>query len=722
MRPISTLAVLLCCAFAPAQDAWTEFLAKREAGPDGQPRWLLVWLDTATNVASQKGDDTLLHLMVAQDLQVQPLSAPAKLALLNRTELPPNTAWVLLSPAGEIAEKGRGIPEGTKLLEILRRNGLEPRWERREAFLQTHPEQGEVLAEQLREALSLALTRMMQARLEKRIPSGTPEQFSPGCEIPNTSEGARFASDLLRPAREAFLRFLELPGPQPRPNFWIPSFMGPLELLGGHLAPDWQEPRTRFLHRLARDFEEDAEDVLLPLNLGQFGAEALPFLKAMIQSRIADPDQPWPPSNLLSAARVISRRVPEAEVLSLLDQVPLPPLGQEPTPEAWKDHLQTRQTLLGLKLQLQIRLERWSEAAQSLAELRSLGGQRLSKEDLGRRVPAKAREQAELKAILDLPPAPDPVPPLSPPPLRLVLLGQAPWLKIWLSLKDKATLATWSPRELRWEVAGVQEVTQIRSAQNWDAKPRWVLMREKQVLASGETCPEPEALAQRLAAEGPNRLQRLETYLQRHPEHRDVRRRRMRLLRERMPNPALEPLLVEDARLLEAQADLGPIPNWTPDPAAWPGAAQRVLPQVETTLEHWPGSTQTWRAWIAWSAFHPAQPSALKLAQRLPLWGNPGAWASQLPKEVHRAVGDELRRQGRFEEMRQWFQAAWDALDHRPPKDLPRWQQNWRAQQLRDWEEGILKPLREALKALRREPELQALERQWAVMQGKEVK
>jgi hypothetical protein len=115
---------------------------------------------------------------------------------------------------------------------------------------------------------------------------------------------------------------------------------------------------------------------------------------------------------------------------------------------------------------------------------------------------------------------------------------------------------------------------------------------------------------------------------------------------------------------------------------------------------------------MAWARFHPSSPSPLSFARTLPVWGSGSRWASRLPKEVHETVAEELRGAGRFEEMRAWFQEAWDGLDKRP---LPAFRAfgNFRAtilQQRRDQGESIAMPLKEALTVLRRNAEVKQVE------------
>lgn len=108
------------------------------------------------------------------------------------------------------------------------------------------------------------------------------------------------------------------------------------------------------------------------------------------------------------------------------------------------------------------------------------------------------------------------------------------------------------------------------------------------------------------------------------------------------------------------------------------------------------------------------------LAQDLPLppLKSTREWTARLPREVHRAVAAELRAQGRFEDMRAWFQAAYAGLDGRPLRDdrgsvIP-WVQAARKAET----EAIVLPLREALAVLRRDAEFLALEPRWAELSG----
>jgi hypothetical protein len=209
----------------------------------------------------------------------------------------------------------------------------------------------------------------------------------------------------------------------------------------------------------------------------------------------------------------------------------------------------------------------------------------------------------------------------------------------------------------------------------------------------------------------PSRYQRLGDIIRRNPEHTAARRARAELAFGRMPNGHLEVTLAEDARLAQMPPDLRN-KAWTPNPELWQWAAMKVLPEAERELRAWPSRVSAWRLWMGWAHLHPTQPSPLAFARTLPVWGSESRWASRLPKEVHDTVAEELRGVGRFEEMRAWFQEAWDGLDKRP---LPNFggMGGFRTEllkQRKEQGEAIAAPLKEALTTLRRNAEVKLVD------------
>ncbi len=133
------------------------------------------------------------------------------------------------------------------------------------------------------------------------------------------------------------------------------------------------------------------------------------------------------------------------------------------------------------------------------------------------------------------------------------------------------------------------------------------------------------------------------------------------------------------------------------------------MPDLEAALRRWPGSAALWRQWVGWAAFLPGPPSALALAEGLPIFGSRAAWKSRLPAAAHQAIAAEFQRSRRLEAMADWYLEAWRVLvegarelepDTLPPEAQPH-------------EDAIVEALRQALKALGRTQELQEVERIW---------
>jgi hypothetical protein len=213
-------------------------------------------------------------------------------------------------------------------------------------------------------------------------------------------------------------------------------------------------------------------------------------------------------------------------------------------------------------------------------------------------------------------------------------------------------------------------------------------------------------------------LQRLQGLLSAQPDHLPARRERAELLMRRMPNRWLEPALAEDAAKALIDLEFDPKAAWKPDPSLWAGAAQQALPALEQAIRIWPNRTYLWKAWITWARFHPAQPSVLALAQSVAFWSPKGDWRSWLPYEVQRAVAAELKRQGNFPAMRDWFRSVWETLDQRPLRSLYRGEQTWIMQRRQEEKTAVFQPLRDALAALDCTQEQAELERVFGEMMG----
>jgi hypothetical protein len=304
------------------------------------------------------------------------------------------------------------------------------------------------------------------------------------------------------------------------------------------------------------------------------------------------------------------------------------------------------------------------------------------------------------QALLDLlhsKPEPDLPPPPAPAPIRLSLFGAPAWAKDWSQLARAADFAPWGADELRWQAPSPEDAA-LRTRLGW-SEPRWMAIQGADtILASGTDLPERRLLALQLSAAGTSRLQRLATFIRRNPEQLDARRERFRLLRPHLGDPELTPLLAEDAARAWIPLDFpqdacGPLQPWQTQ-------AGKLLPELEAALGRWPSSRSLWRLWVSWQPFRPVPLSPYGFALSLPVPRAPGPWLADLPTELHRAVAAELRAGGRYGQMRDWFQAAWDAaqlarLDPAGNREM------------------LYQGLAEALTALHQKTALQELNRQY---------
>jgi hypothetical protein len=399
-----------------------------------------------------------------------------------------------------------------------------------------------------------------------------------------------------------------------------------------------------------------------------------------------------------------------------------------PDTEGWESARAAHTALAIAKVLPLIQLGKEGEALATLEEARHLAGSTWQGfANPGFMFPFSLDDSRLTEAIrtaLKKPPLPDPPPPPAMPPLRLSTLGQPPWAESWGQLRHAGDLLPWSGEELEWGALTAAQAKTLRVEQKVGPGPRWVLSRGNEVLASGLACPTPGALAGILAAQGPTALQRLDAILERHPDHRAARRARIELLKARMPERRLEPMLVEDERVVvhgditkPIPLDFGPSAPWRPDPALWQWAATQVLPGIQANLEQWPSSAALWIDWVAWSQFHPAKPSPVALAKGLPLWGSRSRWAGSLPMAVHKAVGQALKARGDHKGMADWFSEAWDAHPKTPAREIPA--ENWGEYMeagLKEFGETVVKPYEEALVALGRSTEAHEIERTFRAM------
>ena len=725
MKPHPLLIASLVTLAAPAQDAWTSYVANLGTRSRLSGRWILAVTPEFGNTAQEfswRREDLYLRLTSTNEFTID-LFPPSVFPARGWKE--GEVHWALISPEGVLLKEGSGRPSATTTMEALSGAGFKPKWERREAFLKEHPEHGEARAEALEEALELA-GRRIQALQASGLLTPPPanvsffERSPASFATPSDPTGAVLAEQVFGNLAEELELMLDLPASSSGRPFLSIAIRGREWEMGQ--SPRLRALLNRLFDRVMEELEARPRQDGLWLFLSFLGP-ALGRDPLEAAARLThQPGDAWPsPMFLRLTMEGFSRRKNWSGGLAFLEALSLPNPEPGPTPERWKTFRNRRAEVQIHRFRALLQLERWSDAEGALAAARRLAGNswgslsnQVRRALSGLQPEAKARFQ-KLAAEPELK---DPEPPAPVPLTRLVLLGEPTWSPQWERLKPSEPLQAWDTGELRWELGSADLVRDLEARYGWPPGGRWVLLQGDDLRASGDACPSPQDLAGRLEAVAPGRLHRLTAAIQASPRNLDLRQQRAEHLLSRKPQGALEAHAAEDARL--SRMPLRFPEGWTPSPDIWPWHAQKLLPELEQELRAWPSRSGLWRTWVQWAALHPQRPSPLVLVRGLALWGSERRFGASLPKEVHQAVAEELRQGGRFEEMRAWFQDAWDGLG---PGGFYRGRSQVaflgpRAERLKDLETAIVSPLREALGVLRRNRELLALDAAFAAMKG----
>lgn len=676
---------------------WETFLeARKGRAPEA---WTLVLSSASLDPGSLLKDEIYQKLAAGPDWSVALLDATQAQDLAEGL----GAQWALLAPGGTLAGHGHGAPTGEVLLETLHRTGARPRFEARRAFLDEHPGQGEARLEEL--AFQARLLRAKLAWLDGlgivQIPAwhASPEGLSQA-RIALEGRGSERTDELFAGLVSA-LRAVTGTADWTREADRILPCLTPFDLT-----------RIPALRRLARDlapvaeraFAADPEDGAR-LRLLMELLDAADRLPTALSARIPRvPGVAWPGPRLLATMlEPYGRRKRYEDELRLLADL-TPDAPPEPlNPRAWEAYLRVRTGLGTARALALASMGSLDAALAARGEAAAWGDVR---GPLGLFVASGLRASRLDAAAWDrlLRPEPGPVtpPPMPVPPAAFLLRlqGQPPWLMDWVRLRDSEAMALWAPAELRWDVASPGEHRAARERFGWDAAPRWTLLQGGELLASGTTCPTAQALAAVLASHGTPLLERFAQAIARDPDCVLLRRARAAQLLRRMPDARLEALLAEDAARARLDPGFGSAGSFRPDPDLWGAQAQALLPELETALRTWPSDPGLWEAWIGWAHLHPSRPSIVALAQGMPHWPPGPGWRLGLPLPVHRAVAAELRRQGAYRTMLDWFQDLWNGLDLRPGRDLHAWETRGIQERRLEEAAAVHQPLREALQAL----------------------
>jgi len=721
-------AFLITCTLG-AGSPWEELLQRRRDGNARTARWALCLRPEDSSPAARAGDPVFQKLLTGGDFILEPLGAAAAQDLWNRRGWGAGPHWLLLTPGGEEAGCGAGMPRGEEVLDAIHARGGQPRWEAREEFLREHPDQGEALMESLNQAFQLLRVRVADLDRAGKVQVPVWREGPQGRGAPAPSrirlagpQGEAMADELYGEVAGLLERILALPD-------W--------ELEAGSLASHlarWDVGQSSRMRRLcaqaARSLEQALRQEPYDPELAAFWVEAadaagqpLDHLEGLC---VPVPGDVWPEAAMVSRFLDPSlRRRDWSGALKILSGL-VPQGPPEPvTPRGWEDYCRLQGALNALRALALAGQGSRDLAGQALGEARHWAGRNGLREATvlgGAHLMGSAEDAMAWRRLLAqaLDRGGDPPPmPTSEPPLRLVVGGMPRWILEWAALRQAPELAPWSPSELRWEAADRLAHENQGARHGWAPGPRWALYRGEELRATGTACPGPRGLAALLENQGPPMLQRLQRLLEAQPDHLAARRERFDLLLRRMPDPRLEPVLAQDAARALVALEFEPSAPWLPDPGLWAQAAQQALPALEQTIRSWPNRAYLWRAWLSWAQFHPRKPSVLALAQATAFWSPGGDWRAWLPYEVQRAVAAELRRQGSYLAMREWFRSIWDHLDHRPLAALRQHERPWVLERRREEETAVFNPLRDALMALGCKDELNELERMFAEMMGR---
>jgi hypothetical protein len=727
MPPIHRLTAVFIAVPVMAQSGWSDYLKHWVAAKPYRTAWTLLVRKGDRPEGWHRRDEGLLRLWADGDLVLETLDGPAAASLAAARGWSSTPHWLLLGPGGRDLAEGEGTPTGDAVLETLRTSGWVPVGEARGAFLREHPGNGPALDAELLSALRLARQRYSRLVAEGKATRSILLR-EPGRLNVDPDQEPVVADAIFLEVARAVDGLLALPDFERAEN--LSAFRLVLDMADGSASPRLRSTLLRLREQVLQawiqsphaggDWAQADEGGAL-LGLGFLWATAETTLEPRQVPRLPAfelvPGERWPKWDLLQF--LMERALVWKDWRGLLDALQSVPetLPEGTLTEAqWKDHRDLRAHLATLRTRAHALLGEWDLARQDLVEARRWSGSRWMELSLAEAFQAQDKPvpeapqawlapipaPADFLELVNLPPEADLPNPSPIRPIRMVRLAKASWESAWKGFASDPALTPWGTDELRWTLATPAETALLASL---DGAPTWAAMQgEDLVLAAGREAPVVRNLVLALGVAGPTRLQRLDAFIRRHPDHLDARRARFDLCRPRLPNPALEARVAEDAAKAHLDPGLASDGAWNPDPALWQPLALRVRPELEAALERWPASKELWRAWLGWNALAATPRSAWGWAQGLAIYGSRPAWMARLPLELHAAVARELAQ--RPAQARDWFAAAWAGL--LPQLDDAAFQD--RAAHV----EAIHRHLAAALRALNARDELAELERQRA--------
>lgn len=724
--------MLVPSGLAAQTEAWTSFVEEWRQRPRA-PLNLLASKELVT-AAYRASNDHIVRLTAGSDLFIEAVDGPFLDRVRAARDWGSGPHWILLDPDGKVLGEGRIPPSGAALRDHLGAMGRTPAWEALERFLEQHPDHGEALQQRMALAIRMARLRLSslhaQGLAEGVQVSSDPHWLAIILARAKAKDPAA-AAGLAREVGETLRKLNQIPDAWRGNWLWLAAWLD----TQGLVDPDsFRSELDSFQEGVFETWRRNPHaGGAFRFGDGEEGPSLTEIWMACENLRDANPryadafgltpapGRVWPSTDLLrtSAVRALIRGQAE-DILGLLDGLDAEPRGRN-----WEEWLTSRQTTCFWRTVALAQLGRWPEALTALQELRRWAGtwwsnmartmKSMSGASLSDGQIVSVRPGGAPQSFLDLlaQPAPEPPSAPAPKPLRFLVWGHPSWAERWKDIRQAAPLADWGADELKDEAPTGADAIYLQRLGIPAAG--WAVFRgTAELVVRGDGLPEPRALALRLTAVAPARLQALDAFIRQHPDHLDARRDRFALLRPRMPRPEFEDRLMEDAALAGIPLDFGPEAPWIRNVEGWRSRARRELPDLEAALRRWPGNAALWRQWMGWSAFLPSPPSALALAEGLAVFGSRSEWKARLPAATHKAIAAEFLRRRRFDEMADWFLEAWTGVLARTPESRTNPPPEAMPQDI-----VIHESLVAALKPLGRATDLKAVEQAWARVRKK---
>lgn len=632
---------------------WERMLENHRTEQYPWPKWRVLARVPVNEAALRT--EPILRLLASGELDLNPFSEKELSAFWLQNEWGPDVDWAMLSPDGNVAATGAGVPTGSALEGPILKSGWKSRGARFADILKGKDGPGEAWGDAFLDAgrWLLFLDALLKADADKPLPwwvweTPLPDPLLLALKEQSEKEWIKALGGLRR--HKGYERWAGLPGALSlAPNTPSEGMKEALRPLLGDLIQE--------LHRTPQSEGLWAVWSQVARRLPAEASEFTPSLFAVPEG------DPWPPPAGQRAVLPLLRARGDLRILLAYCrnqlQAPFPAgIGSE---AAWRgERLQRIQDwgLPGLEALVQLKAE--SDGLVWIEDLHRLWGKDWEKSNLHaylRRIDRdwlpESWDKALRSAPLEDPPLPQNQTLFSVPSLALDSQNDHALQKGWKALHDSFALDAWGPGDLRWTSISKDQLMRVREDFGLDAKPRWFLFQGRNLNASGTTAPDPAYIQGRLRSLGVPRLEVLTLFLSQHPEQKEAHIERFQLLRNRLPQPRLE----AEFRL-DAEAALLPVARdgtWSPSAEAWTFAAQRVLPKLEEKLRHWPSDLGAWKAWIAWSELTPRKPTALELAASLEPWPRLRFDAAQL-------IARQLRNRGDWKALQRFSQDNWDAL------------------------------------------------------------